>query len=119
MDGMKFDHEKNRWHLLDFEFMDECVRVLTYGAVKYAEDNWKQVERKRYVSALLRHISAYMQGKSTDHETGCSHLAHAFCNLMFLFGHDRSLREKLAVRQTAEHEECDPEDDPSCRGILR
>jgi hypothetical protein len=99
--GIKHDQAKNRWDLLDFDFMDQCVRVLTMGSIKYAPNNWKLVERRRYVGALLRHISAYLQGEALDPETGCSHLAHAFCNLMFLFGHDKLLREKLPVSGTA------------------
>ena len=89
MEGMKFDHDTNMWELVDFEFMDQCVAVLTLGAKKYAPGNWKHVERIRYVGALLRHVSSYCRGQQNDPETGFSHLAHAFCNLMFLFGHDK------------------------------
>lgn len=119
MGGVKFDSEKNRWDLVDFDFMDQCVAVLTHGAKKYAPNNWKLVERWRYLGALMRHVSAYYNGEANDQETGLSHLAHAFCNLMFLFGHDKLLFEKRAIRQDPEQKECDAEDDPSCRDIFR
>ena len=97
MEGVKHDQAKNRWDLVDFEFMDQCVKVLTFGSLKYAPDNWRKVERWRYVGALMRHVSAYLQGEKNDPETGCSHLAHAFCNLMFLFGHDKMLKNHPPV----------------------
>lgn len=89
MEGIKHDQTKNRWDLVDFDFLDQCVAVLTFGSQKYAPDNWKKVERWRYIGALCRHVSKYLQGEKNDPETGLSHLAHAFCNLMFLFGHDK------------------------------
>jgi hypothetical protein len=82
--GMKFDHEKPDWSLLDLDRVEEVVRVLTYGAKKYSPDNWKHVEPHRYLSAAMRHIAAFQRGEAEDSETGISHLAHAQCCLHFL-----------------------------------
>lgn len=62
------------------------VRVLEFGAKKYAVDNWKKVPdaENRYREALLRHVVAYASGEEVDPETGESHLAHAACCVLFL-----------------------------------
>jgi len=87
--GVKHDSEKLQWDLVPWEELEEIVRVLTYGAEKYAPDNWKMVEPKeRYFSALLRHVVAWRKGEKLDPETGISHLAHAGCNLLFLMYKD-------------------------------
>lgn len=90
--GMKFDQGKPRYDLVPWEAMDDVVRVLTYGAQKYADNNWKHVEdaAKRYPAATFRHLSAYMQGEKMDPETGVSHLAHAMCSLMFMLAMDKA-----------------------------
>lgn len=62
------------------------ARVLTFGAEKYARDNWRKVPDMdvRYMDAALRHLNAYRRGEPADHESGESHLAHAACCIMFL-----------------------------------
>ena len=70
------------WPPRAFELVGE---VLTYGAKKYAPDNWRNVDDTgRYMSAALRHIFAHMRGEFTDQESGLPHLAHAACSLAFL-----------------------------------
>jgi len=84
--GEKHDSEKIRYDLLPFEAVDEVVKVLTFGAEKYAADNWKSVEdgERRYIAAALRHISAHQRGELIDAESGLSHLAHATTCMVFL-----------------------------------
>lgn len=62
------------------------ARVLTFGAEKYARDNWRKVPDMdvRYMDAALRHLNAYRRGEQVDAESGESHLAHAACCIMFL-----------------------------------
>ncbi|MGL4753602.1 MAG: dATP/dGTP diphosphohydrolase domain-containing protein [Aeromonadaceae bacterium] len=62
------------------------ARVLTFGAEKYARDNWRKVPDMdvRYMDAALRHLNAYRRGEPVDSESGESHLAHAACCIMFL-----------------------------------
>ncbi|MBN8431835.1 hypothetical protein JF535_13335 [Microbulbifer salipaludis] len=83
---MKHDHGKPQWNLLPWHGVEEVVEVLTFGAKKYAPDNWRHVTdaRGRYSAAALRHISAFMQGQERDEETDLHHLAHATCCLLFL-----------------------------------
>jgi hypothetical protein len=82
--GIKHDQGKADWSLLPFDVMDDVVQVLTFGAEKYDRYNWKNVETIRYQAAALRHISSYMQGDTTDDESGYPHLVHAIVNLMFI-----------------------------------
>lgn len=84
--GMKFDDDKPRWELLPYEEMEDIVKVLTFGAKKYDDDNWQRVEpfNKRYFGAFMRHLIAWWTGKKKDPQSGMSHLAHAACNLLFL-----------------------------------
>lgn len=84
--GMKDDQDKPRWDLLPYEGLSEVVDVLTYGAAKYAPDNWRHVKnpRRRYFAAAMRHLVAWWRGEQTDPETGKSHLAHAACCILFL-----------------------------------
>lgn len=90
-EGRKFDEHKLKWNLLPFESTEEIVKVLTYGAIKYGEDddgvaNWKKLDypNERYFAAMMRHLSSWKQGELEDQETGISHLAHAGANLLFL-----------------------------------
>jgi hypothetical protein len=84
--GMKFDGGKLDYTLVPWDGMDEVVKVLEFGAKKYARDNWKHVEHAetRYLAAAFRHIIKYNEGEVADTETGLSHLAHATCCLLFL-----------------------------------
>lgn len=86
MEGVKYDSEKPRWDLLPIEPIEQVVGVLTYGAKKYDDENWRKVanQRSRYYAAALRHIVAWWKGEKLDPESGYHHLAHAMCCLIFL-----------------------------------
>lgn len=88
--GTKADAGKRRYSLLPSGAVEEVVDVLTIGAVKYADDNWKKVPspRTRYYDAALRHITAWFGGEKQDPETKKHHLAHAITCLMFLMWFD-------------------------------
>lgn len=84
--GQKFDSAKARYDLLPFAALESVVDVLTYGAKKYAPDQWRDVPeaRRRYFAAALRHLVAWWGGERLDKESGLHHLAHATCCVMFL-----------------------------------
>lgn len=84
--GMKFDSGKLDYTLIPWDGLEEIVKVLEFGAKKYARDNWRHVEgaEQRYLAAAIRHLVAYQIQQPTDEETGISHLAHAGCCLLFL-----------------------------------
>jgi hypothetical protein len=88
--GRKFDGGKLEYGLLPPLALKEVVKVLTFGAQKYARDNWQVVpdSKRRYFDALQRHTWAWKEGEQLDPESGIHHLAHAMCCLMFLYEHD-------------------------------
>ena len=84
--GKKYDNDKLRWSLLPLGALQDVVKVLEFGAKKYAPDNWKYVDQaeERYWNAAMRHIVAYRLESPNDSETGLSHLAHAVCCLLYI-----------------------------------
>lgn len=94
--GMKFDDDKPRFDLIPPTAERMLADVLTFGARKYAPDNWRKVDdaETRYIAAALRHINAHRSGEQHDTETGLPHLAHAMCCLAFVIE-----LEELEARQ--------------------
>lgn len=84
--GKKLDSDKPRFSLIPQGTLQPVIRVLEFGAKKYSENNWRNVEnaRTRYFDAAHRHLDAWWNGQQVDSETNESHLAHAICCLMFL-----------------------------------
>lgn len=80
----KDDSGKLRYDLLDFTFVDDVVKVLTDGGIRYGDFNWRDLDEERVAAALLRHISAIRRGELVAQDTGSTHIAHAASNLMFL-----------------------------------
>ena len=89
-EGRKDDSEKSRWDLLPYDALEQISDVLTYGAKKYEEHNWKKVPKSkgRYFAAAMRHLTAWFRGERLDPESGHPHLAHAACCLLFLMWFD-------------------------------
>tara|TARA_B110000285_G_scaffold225518_1_gene283888 strand:- start:619 stop:1005 length:387 start_codon:yes stop_codon:yes gene_type:complete len=109
-EGKKFDSEKPKMHLLPPKALFEVAKVLTFGAEKYAEENWRVVPdaQNRYASASLRHMFSHIDGEELDQETDLSHLAHAICCLLFkleLELENESEEEGLREPDTEEHRE--------------
>lgn len=85
MSATKFDAQKIRHDLLDDDAIEGLAKVLTFGAQKYAADNWRKgMEWRRLIGAARRHIAEFARGVNTDPESGLHHLDHAMCCLMFL-----------------------------------
>jgi len=85
--GMKFDKGKARFDLILPEFELALAKVLSLGAGKYNDENYKNVEAKKYYAALCRHLNAFHGGELHDTESGLPHLAHVAANTMFLLYH--------------------------------
>lgn len=82
--SIKHDQEKIRMDLLPFDALEKVAEVLTYGAKKYKDNGWREIEASRYVGALLRHLSKHLQGEELDSESGLRHIDHVACNALFL-----------------------------------
>ena len=82
---------KPRLDLVPWAEIEAIAQVLTYGAAKYDDNNWRRGSRwGRYFAALCRHAFAWWGGEDRDPETGLSHLAHAGCCLLFLMAYQRN-----------------------------
>lgn len=81
----KYDSNKMRPTLLPMGSLEEVIKVLEFGAKKYAVDNWKTIPdaQKRYLDAMFRHMIAVANGKTADEESGLHHMAHAVCCGLF------------------------------------
>lgn len=84
-EGLKYDGGKPRAALVLGGFANallEVSKVGTFGAAKYAPNNWKLVNPERYEDALFRHLLQWQGDEPVDKETGLSHLAHAAWNAL-------------------------------------
>lgn len=91
----KKDAGKLRMDLIPPSAIKALATVLTYGANKYSESTWHNVEPYRYKAALLRHIVAWMDGERLDEESQLPHLYHALTNLAFLIDMTESGRASV------------------------
>ena len=90
--ALRYNQGKLQWSIVDFDSLEGLVRVLEYGAAKYAPDNWKKGMPVTQVSeSLMRHLFAFLRGEDVDPESGCRHISHVMCNTMFL---EYIMREK-------------------------
>ncbi len=108
--GKKYDQGKPRFDLIVPEFTYTLASIMAMGAEKYDANNWQQVDdfEARYTAALHRHVNAWQQGEQNDEESGRHHLAHAACNLMFLFWNEEVIHENPNVqRHQSEYPEID------------
>lgn len=69
---------KPQLQLIPPVFEEELADVLSLGAKKYGEWNWREnkVELMTYLGAMKRHINLLIEGKDLDHESRRHHLAH-------------------------------------------
>ena len=84
--SVKFDKDKPRMELLPLVALEEVAKVMTFGAAKYADDGWKGLpdKERRYLGALLRHLTAIQKGEEIDPDSGLPHISHVACNALFL-----------------------------------
>ncbi len=88
--GLKFDDGKLRYDLSDDNAEEEFIAVLSFGAIKHGDNNWRHVAEaeRRFYAAVRRHLRAWRRGQRYDAETRLHHLAHALCDLHFLLALD-------------------------------
>jgi hypothetical protein len=89
-DSVKKEVGKIRMSLIPPSLMIEVGKCITFGADKYSDYGWKDVDDSLYKDALLRHLTAWLENRdSVDSETGYSHLSHAACNIAILIEKQR------------------------------
>lgn len=86
----KADAGKLPMNLVPTQIDRDIAQVRQYGNEKYGDpDNWRKVEKIRYVAALERHLLAYkdyLNGDDDgfDKESGIEHYKHMACNMAFI-----------------------------------
>lgn len=89
LDGKKFDEGKPRMGLIATSALWALAKVLTMGASKYGDSNWRLgMDWHRPYDAAQRHLTAWWDGEDKDSESGHSHLWHAFTEIMFLIEYE-------------------------------
>ena len=86
-EALKFDAEKTRLDLLSVPALLGISDVLTHGAKKYADNNWRSsggLEWHRLIRAAMKHLLAFQAGEDLDAESGLPHIDHLLCCAMFL-----------------------------------
>lgn len=85
MEGTKYDTSKSRCDLLSAIAMQATAQVLTHGAAKYGDHNWRRgFKWSRLLASTFRHLFAYMCREDVDPESGLPHIDHVATNVMFL-----------------------------------
>lgn len=85
--AIRFDAGKTDWSLVPWDSVEEIVKVLEFGKIKYAAWNWSSNGGFKYMrvfNSTMRHLLAWARGEDKDPESGLSHLSHAACNLLFI-----------------------------------
>lgn len=86
----KADAGKLPMNLVPTQINRDIAQVRQYGNEKYGDpDNWRKVEKLRYVAALERHLLAYKDylnkdDDGLDKESGIEHYKHMACNMAFI-----------------------------------
>ncbi len=83
--ALRYNTGKLKWSLVDFDSLEDMVKVLNFGAEKYEPNNWKKgLNTKQISDSLMRHLFAFLRGEDIDKESGLPHTGHIMCNAMFL-----------------------------------
>ena len=83
--AMRFNTGKRKWSLVDFDSLEDMVKVLEFGAEKYSPHNWKKgLSTTEICESMIRHLKSYLNGENLDPESGLPHTGHIMCNSMFL-----------------------------------
>lgn len=86
--ALRYNEGKPKWSLVHFASLLPMVRVLMFGAKKYAPDNWKKkLDRKEVLDSTQRHLAALMDDQEIDPESALHHIGHIQCNAMFYAYH--------------------------------
>ena len=81
----RFNIGKTRYDLLPEFAVNQVARVLTHGAEKYGDNNWRKgLPFSNCLASMKRHIAKMEAGQDYDEETGELHMAHAATNAMFI-----------------------------------
>lgn len=94
-EALRDDSGKARYDLLPPIALASLVDVYSFGAKKYAPNNWRKgMNWSRCFASMCRHLFAWWRGEDFDKESGLHHLAHVAWGCFTLIEYDS---EKLGV----------------------
>lgn len=101
--GRKYDAEKLRFDLIPPECEAAIAAILTFGAIKYDDNNWQKLENymDRYYAAGRRHGNLRRMGEIFDKDSGMLHSAHEAVNAIFILYQD--IKEHIGKDKLMEH----------------
>lgn len=90
---------KPRVDLIPSEMIESVAEVLTYGAKKYDDNNWRKgLKHSIHYAAAMRHMLQFWRGVDLDNESGIHHIKHAMTNLGMIITNIETGREDLDDR---------------------
>lgn len=85
MSGLRYNSGKTRHDLTPPFAQEQYARVMTFGASKYTENNWRLgMKWSNVIASCERHLQAIKNGEDFDKESGILHSAHLMTNAAFL-----------------------------------
>ncbi len=83
--AMKEIKGKLRLELITPKMEKALAEVLTYGAEKYEDHNWRKgMPAMELYAAARRHMMKWHAGEDLDGESGIHHLKHAMTDIAFM-----------------------------------
>jgi len=85
MKADRYNEGKIRYSLIPSYALKVLAQVMTKGAEKYSDDNWRKgMKYTDVLDSIFRHLEAFRSGEDLDKETGLPHLGHLMANICFL-----------------------------------
>lgn len=106
--ALRFDTGKPQLELISPVAMIGLASILTFGAKKYAPNNWRKgMSWSRCLGSLKRHLALFEMGQDVDTDPNCEgcksenclnhtnllHIDQILCNAMFLSEYARTHKE--------------------------
>lgn len=113
MEAERKNDGKIRYDLIPVEWEEQLATLLTEGARKYADHNWKgslgtpksKEWREKCIASLRRHLASWQKGEMFDpeHQREVHHMTAVAWNALAIMWYDmneRKLLEKTACSDT-------------------
>lgn len=81
----RFNENKIRLDLIPSCLNKEVGKILTFGSIKYGDNNWRKgMEWSKCIASLKRHLLDFEEGIDYDNESRELHISHLIVNAMFI-----------------------------------
>jgi hypothetical protein len=81
----RYNQNKPMIHLVTGKYIRGTAEVMTFGAKKYGENNWRKgLTVSSVIDSAMRHLLKIADGEDIDDESGQEHWKHLSANVMFL-----------------------------------